>query len=168
MTTFHEFDGLTLEGQPIQFSDFAGTVLLVVNVASECGLTPHYAGLEALHRELGDGGAEGPRPFSVVGFPCNQFGAQEPGDAETIRSFCSTRFDVTFPMMAKIEVNGERRHPAWEFLCAADSGPDGPGDVAWNFAKFLVDREGKVLARYAPTVTPEDPNLRAAIADAVG
>ena len=120
----------------------------MVNVASKCGLTPHYEGLEALHRRFAD------RGFAVLGFPCNQFGGQEPGSEEEIASFCQTRFDVSFPMFAKIEVNGEGRHPLYACLTGQQAGPDGSGDIAWNFAKFVVDREGRVAARFPP---PTDP-----------
>lgn len=162
MTTLHDFTLHTLDGTPTPLSTFAGNVLLVVNVASRCGLTPHYAGLEALHRTLSA------RGFSVLGFPCNQFGAQEPGTPEEIRSFCATRYDVTFPLFEKIEVNGAARHPLYAWLTAQDAAPDGAGDIAWNFAKFVIDREGNVVARFAPTTTPDAPELWAAIDEALG
>jgi glutathione peroxidase len=162
MASLHDFSTLSLAGEAVSFADFSGKVALVVNVASACGLTPHYAGLEALQRRYAA------RGFSVIGFPCNQFGAQEPGDAETIATFCSTEYGVTFPMMAKIEVNGERRHPAYAWLCGAEAGPEGAGDIRWNFTKFVVARDGSLQGRFAPTTTPEDPDLVAAIERALG
>jgi glutathione peroxidase len=131
--------------------------VLVVNVASACGLTPHYAGLEALQQRYADQG------FSVIGFPCNQFGGQEPGSPEAIATFCSTTFGVTFPLMAKTDVNGDARHPLFAWLCGEASGPEGKGDIRWNFTKFVVGRDGALVARFGPTTTPEDPALVAAI-----
>ena len=162
MASLHDFSTLSLAGEAVSFADFSGKVALVVNVASACGLTPHYAGLEALHQRYAD------RGFSLLGFPCNQFGAQEPGDAAAIATFCSTEYGVTFPMMAKIEVNGERRHPVYGWLSAAEVGPEGAGDIRWNFTKFVVDRDGAVVARFAPTTTPDDAALVAAIEHALG
>ncbi|MCA9575617.1 MAG: glutathione peroxidase [Polyangiales bacterium] len=162
MASLHDFSTLSLGGETVSLADFAGKATLVVNVASACGLTPHYAGLEALQRRYAA------RGLSVIGFPCNQFGAQEPGDAEAIATFCSTEYGVTFPMMAKIEVNGERRHPVYAWLSEANVGPEGPGDIRWNFTKFVVDRQGAVVARFAPTTTPEDPELVAAVERALG
>ena len=127
---------------------FEGKVLLIVNTASACGFTPQYKGLEALHRELA------PRGFAVLGFPCNQFGSQEPGDAKAIEQFCSSNYDVTFPMFAKIDVNGSKAHPLYHYLKGEKSGLLGVS-IKWNFTKFLVDRSGKVVARHAPTVRPE-------------
>jgi glutathione peroxidase len=146
-----------IDGAEATLREYAGDVLLVVNVASECGLTPQYAGLEKLYEEKAD------RGFRVLGFPCNQFGAQEPGSNEQIAQFCTTRFAVTFPLFDKIEVNGPGRHPLYDALTGAK-----PGDIAWNFEKFLVDRKGEVIERFAPTVTPEDPALRGAIEGALG
>lgn len=161
MASLHEFSTTSLSGDPVAFADFSGKVVLIVNVASACGLTPHYAGLEALQQKYA---AQG---FSVVGFPCNQFGGQEPGSAEDIGTFCSTTYGVTFPLMAKTDVNGERRHPVFAWLCAEPSAPEGPSDIRWNFTKFVVGRDGQVVARFAPTTTPEDPALVAAIARAL-
>jgi len=124
-------------------------VLLVVNVASRCGFTPQYAGLEALYRAYRE------RGFTVLGFPCNQFGGQEPGDADEIRDFCSTRYTVSFPMFAKIEVNGPNAHPLYQYLKSAQPGLLGTEAIKWNFTKFLVGRDGGVLRRYAPNDTPE-------------
>ena len=146
-----------IDGSDATLREFAGDVLLVVNVASECGLTPQYAGLEKLYED------RAARGFRVLGFPYNQFGAQEPGTNAEIAQFCTTRFNVTFPLFDKIDVNGPGRHPLYGALIAAE-----PGDIAWNFEKFLIDRHGAVVARFAPDVTPEDPALREAIDDALG
>jgi len=162
MTTLHDFTLPTLEGDERSLSEHAGKVALVVNVASACGLTPHYEGLEKLQRSLGE------RGFVVLGFPCNQFGAQEPGTAEQIREFCTSRYDVTFPMYGKLEVNGANRSPLYAWLTSEATAPDGPGDVKWNFAKFLIGRDGKVIARFAPTVTPTSPEIVEAIERALG
>ena len=134
-----------------------GGVTLVVNVASKCGLTPQYTGLEALHKEFA---AE---EFSVVGVPCNQFGAQEPGSAEEITTFCSTSYGVTFPLTEKIEVNGAGRHALYSSLTSVADAEGHSGDIRWNFEKFLIGKDGKVIARFSPMVTPEDETLRAAI-----
>ncbi len=138
-----------LDGSPDHLANYRDQVLLVVNVASQCGFTPQYAGLEALHRR------HHPRGFSVLAFPCNQFGQQEPGDAAQIADFCSSRFAVSFPLFAKTDVNGDRAHPLFRELKAAAPGILGTEAIKWNFTKFLVDGSGKVLARYAPTDTPE-------------
>jgi len=138
-----------LAGGPRTLADFRGQVLLIVNVASECGFTPQYVGLEALYRQYKNAG------FSVLGFPCNQFGAQEPGTADEIRDFCTSRFDVTFPMFARIEVNGPNAHPLFQFLKKERKGVLGTEAIKWNFTKFLVDRNGCVVKRYAPRDTPE-------------
>jgi glutathione peroxidase len=138
-----------LDGSPVRLTDFEGKVLLIVNTASKCGFTPQYAGLEALHRRYQD------RGFSVLGFPCNQFGAQEPGDAEEIRSFCSLTYDVSFPMFAKIEVNGPGAHPLYAELKAQKRGLFGSKGIKWNFTKFLVDRGGRAVARFGPQVKPQ-------------
>lgn len=146
----------TLAGAPASLADFAGRPILVVNVASRCGLTPQYAGLEALHERYQD------RGFSVVGFPCNQFGGQEPGGPDEIATFCSTTYGVTFPLFEKIEVNGPGRHPIYAELTATADADGHAGDVRWNFEKFLVGRQGGVT-RFAPTVTPDDPALVTAV-----
>ncbi len=153
----HELSARSLDGEDRALSDFAGRVLLIVNVASECGLTPHYAGLQALYAARRADGLE------VLGFPCNQFGAQEPGSADEIKSFCETRYGVDFPMFEKIEVNGAGRHPLFAWLCTQDVGPDGAGDVSWNFAKFVVGRDGRLVARFSPETRPDAPALLAAI-----
>jgi glutathione peroxidase len=148
MSTLHDFTADTLEGQPRSLADFRGQVVLVVNVASKCGFTPQYTGLEALWKEYG------PKGLAVVGFPCNQFGAQEPGSAEDIRQFCSLTYPVSFPLFAKVEVNGPNAHPVYGFLKAGAPGVLGTEAVKWNFTKFLVAKDGRVVERYAPTTTP--------------
>ena len=138
----------TLGGEARTLADYADKTLLVVNVASQCGLTPQYEGLEALHRKYAD------RGFAVLGFPCNQFGYQEPGGAAEIKAFCESRFDVTFPMFAKIDVNGADAHPLFKALKSAAPGVLGSQAIKWNFTKFLIGRGGEVLNRYAPTDAP--------------
>jgi glutathione peroxidase len=147
----------TLAGQPSSLAGFDGKTLLIVNVASKCGLTPQYSGLEELHERYAD------RGFSVVGFPCNQFGGQEPGSAEEIAEFCSTTYGVTFPMFEKIEVNGPDRHPIYDELTATADADGNAGDIQWNFEKFLVGPDGAVIARFRPMTTPEAPELIEAI-----
>jgi glutathione peroxidase len=154
MPAIYDFMATSLAGEEIALARFKGQVLLIVNTASKCGFTPQYRGLEMLHRELS------PRGFSVLGFPCNQFGQQEPGTAEDIGEFCASRYDVSFPMFAKIDVNGEFAHPLFAYLKSEKSGLLG-SSIKWNFTKFLIDRAGNVVARHAPTVTPE--GLRPAI-----
>jgi len=148
MTSVHDFTAKSLSGEDVSLADFRGKVLLIVNTASKCGFTPQYAGLEKLHEELS------PRGFAVLGFPCNQFGQQEPGDAQEIQKFCSLSYNVTFPMFAKIDVNGTNAHPLYEFLKSEKSGLLGIEAIKWNFSKFLVDQQGRVVERYAPTTTP--------------
>jgi glutathione peroxidase len=162
MTTAYEFEQKTIDGQPQSLSAYRGKVLLVVNVASRCGLTPQYTALEDLYRGMKD------RGLVVLGFPCNQFGAQEPGSEAEIKQFCSTRYDVTFPMFSKLEVNGSSRHPLYAWLTTQPTAPDGPGDVKWNFAKFLIDREGKIAARFSPTTPPTAPDVVDAVERALG
>jgi glutathione peroxidase len=147
----------TLAGQPSSLGDLAGKTLLVVNVASKCGLTPQYTGLEALQEQYAG------RGFSVVGFPCNQFGGQEPGSAEEIAEFCSTTYGVSFPMFEKIEVNGPDRHPIYDELTATEDAEGQAGDIQWNFEKFLVGPDGAVLARFRPMTAPDAPELVSAI-----
>jgi len=156
---FFDIPVTAIDGTADLLGRLRGKVLLVVNVASRCGLTPQYAGLEALHEELADEG------FSVVGFPCNQFGAQEPGSEEQIQTFCSSTYGVTFPMSAKLDVNGPGRHAAYAWLTGAANGH--PGDIQWNFEKFLIGRDGSLLARYPPPTRPEDNGLRQDIAEAL-
>ena len=148
MATVYDFTAKSLAGDDVPLQRFDGQVLLIVNTASACGFTPQYKGLQELHAGLS------PRGFAVLGFPCNQFGAQEPGDAKQIAAFCETNYAVTFPMFAKIDVNGSGAHPLYEHLKREKSGLLGPA-IKWNFTKFLVDRAGKVVARHAPTARPE-------------
>jgi glutathione peroxidase len=148
MASVHDFTATSLAGEAIPLKRFEGQVLLIVNTASACGFTPQYKGLEALHQTLAG------RGFSVLGFPCNQFGGQEPGDSRQIEQFCSTNYAITFPMFAKIDVNGDNAHPLYQYLKSAKSGLLGPS-IKWNFTKFLVDRAGRVIARHAPTARPE-------------
>jgi glutathione peroxidase len=157
MTTIHDFRATSIEGKDRSLRDFSGQVCLVVNVASKCGLTPHYRGLQELYERYSD------RGFSVLGFPCNQFGAQEPGSESEIQTFCETRFGVSFPLFAKIEVNGAGRHPLYAHLTGQATQPDGAGDIKWNFTKFLVGKDGRVLARFAPQTEPGDPALVKAV-----
>ena len=145
----HDFSVKKPDGSDQKLSDFKGGPILIVNTASKCGFTPQYKGLEALHRKYG------PKGLTILGFPCNQFGAQEPGDAEEIKNFCSLTYDVTFPLMAKVEVNGERAEPLYEHLKAEKPGLLGTKGIKWNFTKFLIDKDGKVAGRYAPTDKPE-------------
>ena len=143
----------SLEGEPDAMSELKGKVTLVVNVASKCGLTPQYTGLERVHEKYAD------RGFSVVGFPCNQFMGQEPGTPVEIREFCTTESNVTFPLTEKIDVNGAQRHPIYSELTQTADAEGHDGDVRWNFEKFLVDSDGAVIARFAPTVDPEAPEI---------
>ena len=138
-----------LAGGTTTLGEYAGKLLLIVNTASQCGLTPHYAGLEKLYQTYKD------RGLVVLGFPCNQFGKQEPGDANEIKTFCSLTYDVTFPMFAKIDVNGPKAHPLYDYLTRQKGGGLLGRGIKWNFTKFLIDRDGKVIGRFAPTVKPE-------------
>lgn len=159
MTSFYDIPVQGIDGSPDLLGKLRGKLLLAVNVASECGLTPQYAGLEALQRELRM------NDFAVVGFPCNQFGAQEPGSEAEIVRFCQTKFDVTFSMSAKLDVNGAHRHPVYEFLTSPETGIT--GDITWNFEKFLIGRDGRVLKRYPPETKPQDGGVMQDIADAL-
>ena len=180
MTTVHDIEVTTIDGQPRRLSDYKGKVLLVVNVASQCGLTPQYAQLEKLYEAQRGAGLE------VLGFPCNQFAGQEPGSEEEIASFCESHYGVEFPLFAKVEVNGPGRHPLYKSLIkaqpAATENPDSPlrskltemgllGNdataVMWNFEKFLIGRDGKVIGRFAPDITVENPELATAITKAL-
>ncbi|MGQ0685544.1 glutathione peroxidase [Bradyrhizobium sp.] len=149
MSAIYDFTAVSLAGEPVPLRRFEGQVLLIVNTASACGFTPQYKGLQELHQRLS------PRGLAVLGFPCNQFGGQEPGDAGQIDEFCKGKYAVTFPMFAKIDVNGSHAHPLYEYLKREKSGLLG-SSIKWNFTKFLVDRAGKVVGRYAPTVRPEN------------
>ena len=155
--TIYEIPVKTLSGEDSSLGALAGKTLLVVNVASKCGLTPQYTALEALQARLAD------RGFSVVGFPCNQFGGQEPGTAGEIEEFCSMTYGVTFPMFEKIEVNGEGRHPIYDELTSVPDASGEAGDVQWNFEKFLLAPDGSVVARFRPRTVPDDPEVLAAI-----
>jgi glutathione peroxidase len=146
-----------LDGSPASVGDFRGKALLVVNVASKCGLTPQYVGLERLQKTYGEKG------FTVLGFPCNQFGEQEPGSSEEIATFCSTTYGVSFPMFEKVEVNGEGRHPVYQELVAFPDAEGEAGDVQWNFEKFLVSPTGEIVQRFRPMVDPEAPEVIDAI-----
>ena len=160
----YEFTVTTIAGQTETLETYRGQVMLIVNVASKCGFTSQYAGLEALYRRYRDKG------FTVLGFPCDQFGHQEPGNEAEIQSFCSLTYDVTFPLFAKIEVNGNGAHPLYKYLKNAQPGLFGSEAIKWNFTKFLVNREGQVLKRYAPTDTPEkiEDDLRGMIESSTG
>jgi glutathione peroxidase len=147
----------TLAGEPASLAEHKGKALLLVNVASKCGLTPQYTGLEELHEKYAA------RGFAVLGFPCNQFGGQEPGTAEEIGTFCSTTYGVTFPMFEKIEVNGAGRHPLYAELCAVADASGEAGDIQWNFEKFVVSTDGKSIQRFRPATRPDDPALVSAI-----
>jgi glutathione peroxidase len=159
MRGFFDFTVTGINGEPDLLGPLRGKVVLAVNVASRCGYTPQYTGLERLH---GDMAGEG---FSVVGFPCNQFGSQEPGTDAEILEFCSTRYDVTFPLAARIDVNGVGRHPLYAWLTSRDNGH--AGDIEWNFEKFLIARDGRVLRRYPSATKPEDKGLLTDLADAL-
>jgi len=157
MTTLWDAPVHTLAGASTTLADYKGKALLLVNVASRCGLTPQYTALEALHERLA------PRGFAVIGFPCNQFGAQEPGTAEQIQTFCSTTYGVTFPMMEKVEVNGARRHPIYGELTKVADREGHTGDIRWNFEKFVVSANGATITRFSPEITPDDAAVLAAI-----
>jgi glutathione peroxidase len=149
MATVHDFSAKDIDGKERPLSEFRGKALLVVNTASKCGFTPQYAGLEALHRKLASKG------FAVLGFPCDQFGHQEPGNEDEIRNFCSLNYDVSFPLFAKVDVNGNEAHPLFKHLKKEAKGLLGTEAIKWNFTKFLIDRDGRVVRRYAPTDKPE-------------
>jgi glutathione peroxidase len=157
MNNFYDFEIKTIDGKTKSLKDFKGKAILVVNVASECGLTPQYAGLEKLQREFGD------RGFTVLGLPCNQFGKQEPGTEAQIKEFCSVNYGVSFPLTSKIEVNGNGTHPVYAWLKEATGG----GDIQWNFEKFLIGKDGRIVKRYSPKTTPEDQQLRTDVQSAL-
>jgi glutathione peroxidase len=159
MKTFFDITVQGIAGEPDLLGALRGKVILAVNVASRCGLTPQYTGLEDLHRELE------PENFAVVGFPCNQFGGQEPGTEQQIAQFCSATYGVTFPMSAKLDVNGAQRHALYRFLTSPDTGV--AGDIEWNFEKFLIGRDGQVRKRYPPATPPQDAGLLQDIAGAL-
>ncbi len=157
MPSFYDFSVKSIDGVSDLIPPLRGSVALVVNVASKCGFTPQYAALERLYREL-----KGQR-FTVIGFPCNQFGSQEPGTQAQIMEFCTTTYNVTFPLSSKVDVNGPGSHPIYRWLTAAENGF--PGDIEWNFEKFLIDREGRLRSRYPSGTKPQDNELLQAIAD---
>jgi glutathione peroxidase len=159
MSSLYDHAVERIDGQALPLSEFRGKPVLLVNVASKCGLTPQYEGLEALYRKYQDQG------LAVIGLPCNQFAGQEPGSEEEIQSFCSLNYDVSFPLTKKIEVNGDGRHPLYQFL--AGEGAEFPGDILWNFEKFLVGKDGQVVARFNPKVQPDDPDLVGAVEKAL-
>ena len=159
MAEFFDHRVTAIDGAPDLLGPLRGQVVLAVNVASRCGYTPQYAGLEQLQQDLAS------ERFTVVGFPCNQFGAQEPGTEQQIQEFCTTRFGVTFPLAAKLDVNGAGRHPLYAWLTSSANGFG--GDIEWNFEKFLISRDGRVLGRYPSGTTPEDKGLLADIAEAL-
>jgi glutathione peroxidase len=150
MTTLSDFSAAAIDGTDTDLSQYDGKVVLVVNTASQCGFTGQYKGLQQLHDTYADQG------LVVLGFPCNQFGGQEPGSADDIETFCSTTYGVTFPMFEKVEVNGDARHPLYEHLTSEKTNPKFAGEIKWNFTKFLVGRDGTVLKRYGSTTKPED------------
>ncbi|AIZ31620.1 glutathione peroxidase [Pseudomonas parafulva] len=160
MSAFHGLTLKSLDGEDLPLAPFKGQVVLVVNVASKCGLTPQYATLEKLYQQFKD------RGFAVLGLPCNQFAGQEPGSAQEIQAFCSLNYGVSFPLSAKLEVNGPERHPLYRLL--AGEGAEFPGDITWNFEKFLVGKDGRVLARFAPRIAPDEPSVLQAIEKALG
>jgi glutathione peroxidase len=160
MITVHDFTATAIDGGEVALSEFRGRVLLIVNVASRCGFTPQYRGLEAMYRSLREAG------LTVLGFPCNQFGQQEPGSNEEIAGACNLDWDVSFPMFAKIDVNGEHAHPLYRHLKQAAPGVLGTESVKWNFTKFLVGRDGRVLRRFAPNVSPD--SIQADVVAALG
>jgi glutathione peroxidase len=162
MSTLYDFEHKSINGEQQSLADYRGKVALVVNVASKCGLTPQYEGLEELYRSYKE------RGLTVLGFPCNQFAGQEPGTEQEIQSFCSTKYDVSFPLFSKLEVNGPSRHPLYAWLTSEETQPDPAGDVKWNFAKFLVGRDGKIVARFSPTATPKAPEVVEAVEKALG
>ena len=153
MPCAYDFDALQMDGRTVPLRDYQGRVLLIVNTASACGFTPQFAGLQDLHRQYAN------RGLVVLGFPCNQFGAQEPGSADEIQQFCSKNYGVTFDLFAKVDVNGEKACPLYKHLKALPTKPKGPGDVAWNFEKFLIGRGGEIVARFDPTTSPDAPEV---------
>ena len=159
--SLHDLEISSLNGEPGRLGDHKGKAVLIVNVASKCGLTPQYEGLERLHERFAD------RGFTVLGVPCNQFGGQEPGSPDEITTFCSTTYGVTFPLTEKIEVNGDDRHPLYEELTAVPDGEGKAGDIQWNFEKFLLSPDGEVVARFRPLVDPEADELVSAVETAL-
>jgi glutathione peroxidase len=161
-TSIYDFTMKSIDGQQVSLKSYSGKVVLLVNVASKCGFTPQYSGLEALYEKYKD------RGFVIVGVPANNFASQEPGTNEEIKKFCSTKYSVTFPMMAKVSVLGDDKAALYQFLTDKSADPQFGGDIKWNFTKFLFDRNGKPVARFEPAVTPESPEVQAAIESALG
>jgi glutathione peroxidase len=160
--SIYDFTMKSIDGQPVSLGSYSGKVVLLVNVASKCGFTPQYAGLESLYEKYKD------RGLAIVGIPANNFAQQEPGTNEEIKKFCSNKYNVTFPMMAKVSVLGDDKTPLYTFLTGAGTDPQFAGDIKWNFTKFLFDRSGKPVARFEPNVTPDSPQVTAAIEAALG
>lgn len=160
--SIYDFTMKSIDGQPISLNSYSGKVVLLVNVASKCGFTPQYTGLEAVYEKYKDKG------FVIVGIPANNFAQQEPGTDEEIKKFCSSKYSVTFPMMAKVSVLGDDKTPLYSFLTDKSVNPQIGGDIKWNFTKFLFDRSGKPVARFEPAVTPDSPQVTAAIESALG
>ena len=158
--SLHEIKASTIQGNERSLKDYEGNLVMVVNVASKCGLTPQYKDLEELYRKYKD------RGFRILGFPCNQFMGQEPGSEEEIQQFCSTKYDVTFDLFSKVDVNGQNRHPVYQFLAGENAAF--PGDISWNFEKFLVDGQGKVLQRFSPKTSPSDASVIKSIEENLG
>jgi len=162
MSTLYDFEHKSITGEQKSLADYSGKVALIVNVASKCGLTPQYEGLEQLYRSYKE------RGLTVLGFPCNQFAGQEPGTEQEIQTFCSTKYDVSFPLFGKLDVNGAARHPLYAWLTSEQTAPEASGDIKWNFGKFLIGRDGKIVARFAPTTTPKDASVIEAVEKALG
>ncbi|MFZ0393424.1 MAG: glutathione peroxidase [Terracidiphilus sp.] len=160
--SIYHFTMQSIDGQPVSLKHFKGKVVMVVNVASRCGYTPQYKGLEALYEKYKD------RGFVIVGVPANNFAQQEPGTNEEIKKFCSTKYNVTFPMMSKVSVKGDDKTPLYQYLTSATEDPQFGGEIKWNFTKFLVGRDGHLVARFEPAVTPDSPQVKAAIESALG
>ena len=160
--SIYQFNMKSIDGQPVKLKHYKGKVVMVVNVASRCGYTPQYAGLEKLYEEYKD------RGFVIVGVPANNFAQQEPGTNEEIKKFCSTKYNVTFPMMAKVSVKGDDKTPLYQYLTSATEDPQFGGEIKWNFTKFLVGRDGKLVARFEPAITPDSSQVKAAIESALG
>jgi glutathione peroxidase len=160
--TIYDFTMKSIDGQPVSLGAYSGKVVLLVNVASKCGFTPQYAGLEAVYEKYKD------RGLVIVGIPANNFMQQEPGTNEEIKKFCSNKYNVTFPMMSKVSVLGDDKTPLYTFLTSKDTNPQYAGDIKWNFTKFLFDRSGKPVARFEPATTPDSPEVTAAIEAALG
>ena len=159
--SIYDFTMKSIDGQQVSLKDYSGKVVMLVNVASKCGFTPQYAGLEKLYEKYKD------RGFVIVGVPANNFAQQEPGTNEEIKKFCSNKYNVTFPMMSKVSVKGDDKTPLYQYLTDSSQDPKFGGDIKWNFTKFLVDRQGNVLARFEPAVTPDSPEVASAIEKAL-